>query len=97
MQGIYPPIGSDKRPAHIGLSSVAEALRDSDAVSNVLTFSEPIQAIEIWHSGDGIEDFIVNGITLPIGPGGWRSPVAGQPSAEVTIPPGVTCVISRLV
>lgn len=78
-------------------STVEEALKDSDAVANVLTFSENIQSVEIWHDEATPQDFIVNGITIPVGPGGWRSPIGGTPDAEVTIPAGVTCIVKRLV
>lgn len=78
-------------------SRVEEVLTQADAVSEVLTFSAPIQSIEIYHNEDTPQEFVVNGITIPVGPGGWRSPIGGTPSDEVTIPASVDCVVSRLV
>lgn len=71
--------------------------QDNASLDNVLTFEEPIQSIEIWHNEDDPKEFIVNGITLVIASGGWRSPVGGTPSNEVTIPAGITCIVKRLV
>jgi len=78
-------------------STVEEVLTQDDAVSNVLTFTAPIFSIEIWHEEEDPQEFGVNGLTLVVAPGGWRSPVGGTPSDEVTIPAGVNCIISRLV
>ena len=79
-------------------SRVEEVLtQDNASLDNVLTFEEPIQSIEIWHDEDDPKEFIVNGITLVIASGGWRSPVGGTPSDEVTIPAGITCIVKRLV
>ena len=78
-------------------STVEEVLTQDDAVSNVLTFTAPIFSIEIWHEEEDPQEFGVNGLTLIVAPGGWRSPVGGTPSDEVTIPAGVNCIISRLV
>lgn len=77
-------------------SSVAEVLTDADAVANVLTFAANIEAIEIWHNETGLEEFIVNGLTLSVGPGGWSRPIGGTPAATVTIPAATTCAVSRL-
>lgn len=76
---------------------IAESLRETDAVADVLTFSRPVEDIEIWHNEATPQTFIVNGITLHIGPGGWARPVAGTPAATVTVPSGVVCAVSRLV
>ena len=78
-------------------TTVEEVLTEADAVSEVLTFSEDIQAVEIYHNEYEPQEFVVNGITLIVGWGGWRSPVGGIPSAEVTIPADVDCIVSRLV
>ena len=76
---------------------VAEQLDETDAVSEVLTFSANIESIEIYHEEATLQDFIVNGLTLTLASGGWRSPIAGTPSSEVTIPAGISCIITRLV
>ena len=76
---------------------VTEQLDETDAVSEVLTFAETIESIEIYHDEATPQDFVVNGLTLTIKPGGWRSLIGGTPSAEVTIPTGVTCTVTRLV
>ena len=92
------PITSENPfPTSLTGSKAQESLTDSDAVSNVLTFSDPIEAVEIWHDEEGLETFTVNGIELHVGPGGWARPVGGTPSAEVTIPADVTCAVTRLV
>ena len=77
-------------------SKIAEVLTETDAVEEVLTFSENIESIEIYHNEVTPQNFIVNGITLKIANGGWRSLIGGTPSAEVTIPADVDCIVSRL-
>ena len=78
-------------------NTVEEQLDETDAVSDVLTFSANIASIEIYHNEQTPQDFIVNGLTLAISPKNWRSLIGGTPSAEVTIPAGVTCSVKRLV
>ena len=78
-------------------NTVAEQQTQADAESNVLTFSEDITSIEIWHDEDAPQEFTVNGLTLMIAPGGWRSPIGGTPGDTVTIPANVDCIVSRLV
>lgn len=78
-------------------SLVEEVLTQADAVANVLTFSAPITAVEIYHDEAIKQNFIVNGIPIPVAAGGWARPIGGTPSAEVTIPAGVTCDVKRLV
>jgi len=79
-------------------SIVAEVKDESDAdESNIITFSANIESIEIYHNETTQQEFTVNGVTLKVAPGGWRSPVAGTASDEVTIPADVTCTISRLI
>ena len=78
-------------------NTVAEQLAETDAVTDVLTFSATIESIEIYHNEATSQDFIVNGLTLTINSGGWRSLIGGTPSVEVTIPTGVTCTVTRLV
>ena len=57
-------------------AAVAEAKSNADAVANVLTFDQTIGAVEIWHDEDGLETFVINGLSIPVGPGGSgaRSP-----------------------
>lgn len=83
--------------AELSGSKVAEQLTNSEAVANVLTFSANISSVEIWHNEATPQVFIVNGLSLSIASGGWRSPIAGTPSTEITIPAGVTCSVARLV
>lgn len=78
-------------------NSVAEMKDQDDAVNNVLTFSTNINAIEIFHSEATPQEFIVNGLTLIIAAGGWRSPIAGVPATTVGIPTGINCIVARLV
>ena len=78
-------------------NTVVEQLNETDAVTDVLTFSANIESVEIYHNEATSQDFIVNGLTLTINPKNWRSLIGGTPSAEVTIPTGVTCSVKRLV
>ncbi len=81
-------------------SMVEEVLTEAGATggppADTLTFSANINSIEIWHDEATPQEFIVNGITLIIASGGWRSPIGGTPSSEVTIP-DISCTVSRLV
>lgn len=78
-------------------STLVEQLDETSAVLNVLTFSANIEAIEIYHEESTIQTFVVNGLSLKIASGGWRSLVGGVKSADVTIPAGVSCIVGRLV
>lgn len=75
---------------------IVEQKTQDDAESNKVTFSAPIKAIEIYHAEATAKDFVVNGLTLKIPAGGYRTRVGGTPSAEVTIPASVTCILNRL-
>ena len=99
VNGAGAEIFTDAMPGAVKLtgSKVEEQKTESDATSNVITFSEPIQSIEIYHDEATPQTFVVNGLSLKIASGGWRSPVGGTPSAQVTIPAGVSCIVSRLV
>lgn len=80
-----------------GSSAAEDSLTEADAVANVITFDAPVTAIEIVHSEETRQTFIVNGISLKVHGGGWRSPVGGTPAATVTLPSGVTGVtVTRL-
>jgi hypothetical protein len=78
-------------------SFLEEQKTNADAETNVITFSANISAIEIYHEETTWQTFIVNGITLKIPAGGYRTPVGGTPSTEVTIPAGINCLVGRLV
>lgn len=71
--------------------------QDNANPSNILTFTDTIQAIEIWHNEASPQIFIVNGINLKVASGGWRSHIGGTPSVEVTIPESITCIVTRLI
>ena len=77
-------------------SKVVECLDQDDADNNVLTFSDDIYALEIYHNKDTAQKFTVNGLTLTIPSGGWRSPIGGTPGKTVTIPASVDCIVTRL-
>ena len=78
--------------------AVAESKDQTDAsVQNVIEFDAPIRGIAIHHDEAGAEDFIVNGLTIKVPPGGWRSAISGVASENVTIPNDVDCVLHRLV
>ena len=69
---------------------------DPGDTESVITFSDPVQAIEIYHDELTPQVFVINGIELPIASGGWRSPVGGTPSPTVVVPGGVDFVATRL-
>jgi hypothetical protein len=75
-------------------SILAEQLTNDDAVANVLTFSENISIIEIFHEELTWQEFTVNGITLTVPGGGYRTPIGGTPAATVTIP-SISCIVGR--
>ena len=77
-------------------SILAEQLTNDDAVANVLTFSENISIIEIFHEELTWQKFTVNGVTLTVPGGGYRSPIGGTPAATVTIP-SISCIVGRLI
>lgn len=81
-----------------GLSGrrLAEQLRNTAAVSNVLTFADEIDAIEIYHEAATWQTFIVNGLTLTVPAGGYRTLIGGTPAATVTIPASLACIVGRL-
>lgn len=83
-------------PTTLNGSKLEEQLTDADAVANVLTFSDVITAIEIFHESVSWQDFVVNGVTITVPAGGYRTPVGGTPGTEVTIPAGVPCIVGRL-
>jgi len=76
--------------------TLAEQKSNTDAIANVITFSDVIEAIEIYHEEATWQSFIINGLTIQIPAGGWSRPVGGVASAEVTIP-SISCIVGRLV
>jgi len=78
-------------------SKLAEQLTEADANANVLTFAANIGAIEIYHEEATWQEFVVNGLTVNVPAGYYRTAVEGVASAEVTIPAGVSCIVGRLV
>jgi len=77
-------------------SILAEQKTQADAVDNVITFTENISAIEIYHAEPTWQTFTVNGIALTIPAGGYRTPIAGTVAKTITIPAGVNCIVGRL-
>jgi len=77
--------------------TLEEQLTEADADANVITFSEVIEAIEIYHEEATWQSFIVNGLTIKIPSGGWSRPVGGVASTQVTIPSGISCLVGRLI
>lgn len=76
---------------------LVEQKTQAEAVANVLTFSANIYAIEIYHEEETWQSFTVNGITINVPAGGYRTPVGGTPAATVTIPANINCIVGRLV
>jgi len=99
LSGIYNLLfsGSAKVNATITGSILAEQKTNADADANVITFSANITAIEIFHDELTWQEFIVNGLTITVPPGGWDRQLGGTPSPEVTIPTGISCIVGRLV
>jgi hypothetical protein len=74
-----------------------EQKTNADAVDDVITFAANIAVIEIYHAESTWQQFAVNGITMNIPAGGYRTPIGGTPGATVTIPASVECIVGRLV
>ena len=87
---------TDALPVQLSGSILAEQLTNDDAVANVLTFSENISIIEIFHEELTWQEFTVNGVTLTVPGGGYRTPIGGTPVATVTIP-SISCIVGRLI
>lgn len=66
---------------------------EGDASADVLTFSGRIFSVEIYHSEATAQEFVINGLTLSVAGGGWRSEIGGVPGFTVTLPTGVTGII----
>ena len=82
------------RRVELSGSTVAEdSQTEDDATNDVLTFTNPITAVEVYHSEETPQDFTINGLTLTIAAGGWRSPIGGTPGKTVGLPNGVTGII----
>lgn len=84
-------------PVQVTGSKLEEQKTQADAVANVITFSSNIQSIEIFHQEATWQTFVVNGLTINVPAGGYRSPIGGTPAATVTIPANVSCIVGRLV
>jgi hypothetical protein len=76
-------------------SLLQEQLDQSDAVNNVLTFSDNLIGVDIYHEEDTAQTFVINGVTFKVPAGGWFGCIGGTPGATVTIPAGVTCTVGR--
>lgn len=75
---------------------LVESKTNSDAVDDVITFSERVNGIEIYHENASNQEFEVNGITINVPPYGYTAAMGGIPSDEVTIPSGLICIVNRL-
>lgn len=78
-------------------SNLAEQKTQADADNNVITFTENISTIEIYHAEPTWQTFTVNGIAITVPAGGYRTPVGGVAAKTVTIPANVNCIVGRLV
>jgi len=80
-------------------SKIIEQLTQTDAATGVLTFTDNINAIEIYNTdatNDGV--FEVNGINLNVPKGVlYRSNVGGTVAKTVTITGATTYIVSNLV
>jgi len=77
-------------------SILQEQKTQADAVENIITFSANISNIEIYHEEVTWQTFIINGLTLLIPAGGYRTPIGGVAAATITIPAGIDCLVGRL-
>jgi hypothetical protein len=89
--------GDTPATAQLTGSILAEQKTQADADNNVITFTGDITAIEIYHKEATWQEFIVNGITITIPVGGYRTPIGGTVAKTVTIPAGIDCIVGRLV
>ena len=92
----YPIVERTSIVGSLPNQTLIEQLTDADAVVNVLTFSANIEAIEIYHEEATWQTFIVNGLTIIVPAGGYRTPIAGVVGLTVTIP-AISCIVGRLV
>jgi len=80
-------------------SKIIEQLTETDAATGVLTFTDNINAIEIYNT-DAVNNgvFEVNGINLNVPKGVlYRSNVGGTVAKTVTITGATTYIVSNLV
>ena len=103
--GKFIPVDADgdekftaANPASVQLtgSILVEQKTNADAVNNVITFSENIVAIEIFHNEVTWKEFIVNGLIITVPAGGYSTPIGGVTSSNVTIP-SISCIVGRLI
>ena len=85
------------QPVSLKYNQLVEQKTEADAVANVITFSDDIEAVEIYHDELTWQTFTVNGLTLTVPSGGYRTPIGGVAAATVTIPAGIDCIVGRLV
>jgi len=78
-------------------NTLQEQFTETDAIANVLTFSENISTIELYNTdtiNTGI--FNVNGIDITVPSEKYfKSTIGGIPSTEVTISGATTYIVSR--
>ena len=82
-------------PVYLKCCTLTEQKTHSDALANIITFSAVIYGIEIYHEEDTWQSFTVNGLTLHVPSGGYRTMVGGTASATVVIP-SINCIVGRL-
>ena len=78
-------------------NTLQEQLTETDAIANVLSFSENISTIELYNT-DAVNTgiFNVNGIDITVPPEKYfKSTIGGTPSTEVTISGATTYIVSR--
>lgn len=88
--------GMDLVDMQLSGSILVEQKTQADAVANVITFTENISTIEVYHAEATWQTFTVNGLTLTIPAGGYRTPIGGITAKTVTIPAGINCIVGRL-
>lgn len=77
--------------------TLTEQKTQANASANVITFAENIKAVEIYHAEATWQLFTVNGLTLNVPAGGYRTAIGGTVAKTVTIPAGVDCIVGRLI
>ncbi len=77
-------------------NNLEEQLTESNAVSGVLTFSEEVQAIEIYNRDTNNGTFIVNGISIVVPPDeAFQARIGGSPSPNITVSGSTSYIVGR--
>lgn len=78
-------------------STLQEQKTEADAVGGAVTFSAPIQTLEIYNTDPtNTGTFTVNGIVITVPSGKvFKSAIGGTPSSSVSVSTAATYILSR--